>query len=33
MKNSILYCINHPDCACGGLCTDPSTLVTPLATG
>lgn len=23
MKNSILYCISHPDCACGGFCKDP----------
>jgi hypothetical protein len=33
MKNSILYCIGHPDCACGGLCIDASPRMTPRAAG
>ena len=32
MKNSILYCLDHPDCACGDFWIDLSRM-TPRATG
>jgi hypothetical protein len=33
MKNSILYCIAHPDCGCAGLCIGSSGPVTLLTNG